>query len=110
MGDSMENMFQKNLKYLLNTRQLSVETILKITGHKSKSIVSMWKSGERYIMTEDAIKLANFLNITIDDLINQDLSQIKKDNIVDLYNINKHLLTEEDKDMIKYIIEKRTKK
>lgn len=110
MGDSMENMFQKNLKYLLNTRQLSVETILKITGHKSKSIVSMWKSGERYIMTEDAIKLANFLNITIDDLINQDLSQIKKDNIVDLYNINKHLLTEEDKDMIKYIIEKRVKK
>jgi transcriptional regulator with XRE-family HTH domain len=104
-------MFQKNIKYLLNTKQLSVETILRLTGHKSKSIVSMWKSGERYIITEDAVKLANYLNITIDDLINKDLSQIQVSNdFKDYFNNNLHLLTDEDKDMIKFIIEKRVKK
>lgn len=98
-------MFQQNIKYLLNTKQLSVDTILQLTGHKSKSIVSMWKSGERYIITEDAIKIANFLNITIDELLNKDLSKI--DTFDSYYNANKHLLIQEDKDMIRFLIEKR---
>lgn len=98
-------MFQQNLKYLLNTKQLSVDTILQITGHKSKSIVSMWKSGERYIITEDAIKIANFLNITIDELLNKDLSQI--DTFDSYFNAHKHLLNDDDKDTIKFLIEKR---
>lgn len=103
-------MFQKNIKYLLNTKQLSVETILRLTGHKSKSIVSMWKSGERYIITEDAVKLANYLNITIDDLINKDLSQIQVSNDFKDYFINNlHLLTQDDIDTIKFIIDKRVK-
>ena len=103
-------MFQKNIKYLLNTKQLSVETILRLTGHKSKSIVSMWKSGERYIITEDAVKLANYLNITIDDLINKDLSQIQVNNDFKDYFINHlHLLTQDDIDTIKFIIDKRVK-
>lgn len=104
----MENMFAKNLKYLIDTGKISIKTILNITGVKSKSLVYMWKTGERQITTEDAIKLANFLNITIDDLINNDLSQV--DEFDSFYNTNKHLLTDEDKDMIKFIIEKRVKK
>lgn len=103
----MENMFAKNLKYLIDTGKISIKTILNITGVKSKSLVYMWKTGERQITTEDAIKLANFLNITIDDLINKDLSQV--DEFDSFYNANKKLLTEEDKDMIKFIIEKRKK-
>ena len=103
----MENMFAKNLKYLLDTDKISIKTILNITSVKSKSLVYMWKSGERQITTEDAVKLANFLNITLDDLINKDLSQI--DEFDSFYNANKHLLTDEDKDMIKFIVEKRKK-
>lgn len=107
----MENMFSKNLKYLLDSGKLTVNTILKITGHNSKSLVSMWKSGERYIITEDAIKLANFLGCTIDDLINHDLREIKEqfDDLTELYLQNKELLTDDDKDTIKFIIEKRVK-
>jgi transcriptional regulator with XRE-family HTH domain len=101
----MENMFSKNIKYLLDTGKISVKTILNITSVKSKSLVYMWKSGERQITTEDAVKLANFLNITLDDLINKDLSKV--DEFGSYFNANKHLLTEEDKDMIKFIIEKR---
>lgn len=104
----MNNTFKNNIKYLLDTGKLSIKSILNITGNKSPSLVYMWKSGERYIITEDAVKLANFLNITVDDLLNKDLSKIDK--FDSFYNANKHLLTEEDKDMIKYIIEKRVKK
>ena len=66
----MENMFSKNLDYILKTRKFTTQQILKITGHNSKSLISMWKSGERFITTEDAVKLANALGCTIDDLIN----------------------------------------
>lgn len=104
----MGNMFAKNLKYLIDSGKISVKTILNITSVKSKSLVYMWKTGERQITTDDAIKLANFLNITIDDLINKDLSQV--DEFDSFYNANRHLLTEEDKEMIRFIIEKRAKK
>jgi GTP-binding protein len=69
---------------------------------KNKKLTNVRASG-----TDDAVKLANFLNITLDDLINKDLSQV--DEFDSFYNANKHLLTDEDKDMIKYIIEKRIK-
>lgn len=107
----MENMFSKNLKYLLDSGKLTVNTILKITGHNSKSLISMWKSGERCIITEDAIKLANFLGCTIDDLINHDLKEINEqfDDLTELYLQNKDLLTDDDKDTIRFIIEKRVK-
>ena len=100
-------MFQKNIKYLLDSGKLSIKTILTLTGNKSPSLVYMWKTGERYIITEDAIKLSNFLNITIDDLLNKDLSQI--DEFDSYYNANKYLLNDEDKEMIRFLIEKRKK-
>ena len=104
----MNDMFKKNIKYLLDSGKLSIKSILNLTGNKSPSLVYMWKSGERYIITEDAVKIANFLNITIDDLLNKDLSKI--DSFESYYNANKHLLTDEDKEMIKFIIEKRKTK
>ena len=73
----MKNYFAKNISYLIDNNIISVETILKITNHNSPGLISMWKSGERNIMTNDLIAIANFLNYTVDDLINKDLS--KKD-------------------------------
>ena len=73
----MENMFSKNIKYLLDSGRIDTNTILRITNHNSKSLVSMWKTGERYIITEDAVKLANYLGVTIDDLINHDLRKLE---------------------------------
>ena len=107
----MENMFSKNIKYLLDSGKLTVNTILKITGHNSKSLVSMWKSGERYIITEDAVKLANYLGVTIDDLLNHDLKELGSqfDSLKELFIQNYSLLTDDDKDTIRFIIEKRVK-
>lgn len=107
----MENMFQNNIKYLLNSGRLTVKKILEITGGRSPSLVYMWKSGERFITTEDAVKLSNHLGCTIDDLINHDLRELENqfDNLTELFLQNKDLLTEDDKDTIRFIIEKRIK-
>ena len=107
----MNNMFKNNIKYLLDTGKLTTKKILQITGHKSKSLVSMWCSGERIITTKDAVSLCNHLGITVNDLINTDLREIYNsyDDLVELFIQNKDLLTEDDKDTIRFIIEKRIK-
>lgn len=107
----MENMFKKNIKYLLDSGRITTKKILQITGHNSKSLVSMWSTGERYITTKDAVKLCEYLGITMSNLVNDDLFKIEQtqDNFESYFNANKHLLTEEDKDMIKFMIEKRKK-
>lgn len=107
----MTNYFAKNISYLIDNGIISVDTILKITNHNSPSLVSMWKTGERNIMTNDLIAIANFLNYTVDDLINKDLTKkdtsLSKSELDVLFDKNKDILTDDDKETIKFIIKKR---
>lgn len=107
----MDNMFKNNIKYLLDSGKITTKKILQITGHNSKSLVAMWRTGERFITTKDAVLLCNYLGITINDLINNDLRQLENDydELKMLFIQNEHLLTDDDKDTIKFIIEKRIK-
>lgn len=109
----MKNYFAKNIGYLIDNSIISVETILKITHHNSPSLISMWRSGERNIMTNDLIAIANFLNYTVDDLINKDLSkkdtELSKSQLDILFDKHKDILTDDDKEYIRFIIEKRKK-
>ncbi len=105
-----KDFFPQNLKYFLDSGRISVKTILKITGNNSPGLVSMWKNGERQITTKDLIAIANFLNYTVDDLINKDLTNDKNRSIDELellFDKNKDILTEDDKETMKFIIEKR---
>ena len=105
-----KDFFPQNLKYFSDSGRISVKTILKITGNNSPGLVSMWKNGERQITTKDLIAIANFLNYTVDDLINKDLSNDKNRSIDELellFDKNKDILTEDDKETMKFIIEKR---
>lgn len=65
--------FPNNLKFLIDSGKIDVKTILKITGNNSPGLITMWKNGERQITTKDLVLIANYLNYTIDDLINKDL-------------------------------------
>lgn len=107
----MTNYFSKNISYLIDKGIISVDTILKITNHNSPGLVSMWKTGERNIMTNDLIAIANFLNYTVDDLINKDLTKkdttLSKSELDVLFDKHKDILTNDDKETIKFIIEKR---
>ena len=110
------NYFPQNLKYLLDSGKLNTNKIIEITGVKSPSIVTMWKNGERQITTKYIVALANYLNLSVDDLVNRNLSDgmkiqkfVGNDELDILYYNNKHLLTESDKTIIKTIIEQRIK-
>lgn len=106
----MDNMFSKNISYLIDNRFITVQTILQLTGHNSPGLISMWKTGERQIITSDLVKIADYLNISIDDLLNKDLSTNKSLNDLEiLFNKYKDLLTESDKAHVKFIIEQRQK-
>ena len=109
--EKMTNYFAKNISYLIDNGIISVDTILKITNHNSPGLVSMWKTGERNIMTNDLIAIANFLNYTVDDLINKDLTKkdtsLSKSELDVLFDKHKDILTDDDKETIKFIIEKR---
>lgn len=72
----MENeQFAKNLTYLLDSGQITVKTILNITGNSSPGLVTMWKNNERQITTKDLVIIANHLGYTVDELLNQDISK-----------------------------------
>lgn len=107
----MSSIFAKNIMYLIESGKLNTKRILNITGHNSKGLVTMWKSGERYITTGDAVKIANYLGITVDDLLNKDLKHIfeEKNEVEMLFSKYKDILTDDDKETIKFIIEKRKK-
>lgn len=103
--------FPKNLKYLIDSNKLSVKTILNITGNNSPGLITMWKNGERQITTKDLVSIANYLNLTVDDLINKDLTTKNNDydELEVLFNKSKAILSESDKAVIKTIIEERRK-
>lgn len=84
-----QTILSKNIKYLIDTKKISANKLLEITGHNSTGLIAMWKNGERQITTGDVALIANYLNLTIDELINKDL---RFDNIQP---------TEIDKDIVK---------
>ena len=104
-----KDFFSKNLTYLLNNNQISVKTILQITGNNSPGLVTMWKNGERQITTKDLIAIANHLNYTIDDLVNKDLS-ISNNNTFNKTQVHfdktKDILSDSDRDIIEHIMQR----
>ena len=100
--------FPQNLKFLLDTNQISVKTILQLTGNNSPGLVTMWKNGERQITTKDLVAIANHLGYTVDDLINKDISNL--DNTYSktqiLFDKTKDILSDDDRATIEFIMKK----
>ena len=70
--------FNSNIKYLLDSQIISVKTLMNITG-ATESMVSMWRNGKREGTLRDCIKISRFLNISIDELVSDEISKkIKK--------------------------------
>ena len=99
-----------NLKYLRTQKNLKQEDIAKILG-RNRTLVSAWENNTREINLIDLTKLSLFFNISIDDLIEKDLTNEKNefDEIEILFDKNKKYLTSSDKAIIKTIIEERKK-
>ena len=110
-GDRKMNkdFFPNNLKYLLDSEQITAKTILQITGNNSPGLITMWKNGERQITTKDLVKIANHLGYTVDDLINKDLTK-QNDNCFNktqvLFDKSKDILSDDDRATIEFIMRK----
>lgn len=101
------NYLSTNIKYLRQEKKLTQEDIAKIVD-KSRVLVSQWESDDREITTEDIIKLSDYFNIPMDALISKDLRFTTKTDELDvLFDKHKDILTNDDKETIKFIIEKR---
>lgn len=69
------NHFLKNVTYLLHDQNKSWYQLSKETGIPESSLADYRNQRKKDIKLEDAIKIANSLNRTIDDLVNTDLKE-----------------------------------
>lgn len=107
------NYLSTNLKHLRIKNNLKQEDIAKIVG-KARSLVSAWESDDRGMTTEDIIKLSDYFNIPMDELVGKDLRFIadEEKSLAQhelLFSKNKEYLTESDWNIINAIIEQRKK-
>lgn len=106
------NCISKNIKFLRQHHNLTQEDLANIVG-KARSLISAWESDDREITTEDIIKLSNYFNVSMDSLVGDDLSKENNVDNDDKYNnlfLKYKQLKEEDKELIKNLIEIQHKK
>lgn len=99
-----------NIKYLRQFNGWTQEEIGKICNKKNTA-VSNWEKGIREPDATDLSALSNFFNVSIDDLMLKDLRKERttSDELEILFSKNKDILTDDDKAMLKFIVEKRKK-
>ena len=74
----MQNYFSTNIKFIREQKGLTQEQMAKLFD-KDYSTIGKWENGSRSPIMEDALKIADILNIAIEDLFGRDL-RIKNDN------------------------------
>ena len=104
------NYLSKNIKFLRQKNGLTQEELAKIVG-KSRVLISQWESDDREITTEDIIKLSDYFNVPMDSLVGKDLRNQSDslDELDILFDKNRDILTEADKNIMKTIISERRK-
>ena len=101
-----KKIFAKNLKYYLNYFQTDRNKIcndLEIPA----STFSDWLNAKKYPRIDKIELLANYFNIKKSDLIEDKYKNQTPDELYVLFDKNKDILTDDDKETRKFIIEKR---
>lgn len=105
----MKNNFPRNLKFLRNRENMTQDELAKKMG-KDYSTIGKWELGQRNPMMADILKLSDIFNISVQDIVEKDL-RIKDEDTFDetnvLFDKYKDVLTDDDKETIRFIIEKR---
>ena len=105
----MQNYFSTNLKFLREKNGMTRnELASKLKVHQST--ISRWENGEMGATVDNAYDVASLFNISIADLTGNNLKgeNIKPfDELAILFDKNKDILTDDDKETIKFLIEKR---
>ena len=106
----MARFFNKNLKFIRQQKGISQQELADKLN-LDRSTISRWENDEMDITVGNAIQLADYFNIPLEDFTGKDLSindNIKSfDELELLFKKNKDILTDDDKETIKFIVEKR---
>jgi transcriptional regulator with XRE-family HTH domain len=108
----MDNYSAKNKKFLRQNNHLTQQELRNKLG-KDYSTIGKWENGSRAPIMNDLFDVANYFNVSLDDLTSKNLALLeekgerKSNNIEYLLSKCKGILTKDDEDMIKFIIEKR---
>jgi len=100
-----------NIRFLRQKKGLTQAELAKIVG-KTRTLITAWESEEKIITVEDIIKISDYFNVTMDDLVSNDLricEDIKVNETEVLYNKYKNFLTDGDNKIIETVIEQRIK-
>lgn len=107
----MARFFNKNLKYVRQQKGISQQELadkLKI----DRSTISRWENDEMDITVGNAILIADFFNIPIEDFTSKDMTKNDNkslDEIELLFNKAKPYLSPDDEETIKFIMNKTIK-
>lgn len=108
----MARYFNKNLKFIRQEKGISQQELANKIG-TDRSTISRWENDEMDITISNALLIADFFNIPMEDLTGKDLTIRDNydsfDELGILFDKNKKYLTESDKNIIKAIIEERKK-
>lgn len=66
--------FKENLYYLRTTNNLSQLELAKLLG-VSRSAITRWEQGVRIPIVDAAVIIAKYFNVSLDELLTEDLSQ-----------------------------------
>ena len=109
--DNEKIFLASNIKYLRTINGKTQEEVGEICN-KTNTAVSNWEKGIREPDAVDLSALSNYFNISIDDLMLKDLrfnNNRQFSELEVLFDKHKDILTDDDKEYIKFIIEKRKK-
>ena len=104
----MNNYFASNLKYLREKKGLDQQQLADKLN-VPRTTLSCWENGIRTPKIEKIQNIADVLNVDV-DIISRDYSDTsshKFDELQLLFSKYKDILTDEDKETIKFLIEKR---
>lgn len=103
--------FSKNLKFLREQRKLSQNKLAELSN-VNQTTIARWESEEISPSLDNIYDVANVLNVSIADLTGRDLTEEQPvfDELELLFSKNKNILTDDDKETIKFVIEKARRK
>ena len=105
------NYFSNNLKYLREQKKLSQNKLAGLLG-VNQTTIARWENGEMSPSLESILDISDVLNISLFDLASQDLAKDTSDSFDELevlFYKYKNILTDDDREYIKFIIERRKK-
>lgn len=107
----MAEFLNKNIKHLRNCKGISQQDLADKVGI-DRSTISRIENNEIETTIDNALKISDVLEVPIADLLNKDLTHdvnYSFNKFELLFNKHKDILTDEDKEYITFIIEKRKK-